>query len=444
MTTGPSFLRRRAVALVAAVMAATGLTATPPPPTDPPRSRCRWARSTTSPSPAATGARTIRPRRATTECGSATSPTAPGGRAYLRFDTSSLPPGEILSATLRVTASSAPGCDPDGENVLEVRRVTEAWDADFLYWDNTPGLHPGAAPRSPPSRARSTRIPSPGRSPTCVRTGVRGGEPRSGPPARRTRPPRDGYWVLASTRTRRFATPALTITMDAYSAPVLEKVGVSPVRPGKFGTLVTSPRPYLTGLVADAVGGTLTAEFDVEHDPDATGQGTGRIWTATALTPEPGNPPRARVPGGLLQDGWRIRWRGPRPQPRPRNGLRLVGVEVRRREHPPAGDHLPGDPAVPPGRRGDGDHQPHPAAARPGHPSVRRRGAGDLPDRARSGRPGTGHRPDLGRRSRPGRRPGRADGRRAGGGCSRTGGEFAGGSGRRPARWSTRNPNGRR
>lgn len=71
---------------------------------------------------------------------------------------------------------------------------------------------------------------------------------------------------------------------------------------------VRGPAPRLTAYLTDPAGGSLAAEFEVDHDPAVPAQGTGLIWTAT--TPPSTNPkPSLRMPGGLAQDDWRIRWR---------------------------------------------------------------------------------------------------------------------------------------
>lgn len=237
-------------------------------------------------------------------------PDSTRGHAYLRFDTSSLPPGEILSATLRVTATAAPGCDPASGNVLEVRRVTEPWDPGFLWWGDIPGSTPdGAQVTGQPCAIHPGQMTWPV---TDLVREWRGGAADHGlvlQPADEITG--DGYWVLASSENEEIGGPVLTITMDAYSAPALVKTGVHPSIQKGLSTVVRSVRPSFSGYVSDPVGGILTAEFELEHDPAATGQGTGLIWTGTVASPVPGTPPaQVRVPAGLLQDGYQIRWRG--------------------------------------------------------------------------------------------------------------------------------------
>ncbi|WP_061298237.1 DNRLRE domain-containing protein [Herbidospora cretacea] len=63
------------------------------------------------------------------------------GAAYLKFDISTLPPGVITSATLRVSHTVTPDCGGYGEGEsVEVARVTGPWSGAPLHWGNRPGL----------------------------------------------------------------------------------------------------------------------------------------------------------------------------------------------------------------------------------------------------------------------------------------------------------------
>ncbi|WP_157549796.1 LamG-like jellyroll fold domain-containing protein [Nonomuraea candida] len=68
--------------------------------------------------------------------------------------------------------------------------------------------------------------------------------------------------------------------------------------------------PTLHTQVTYAPGGTLRAEFEVEHDPSApAGQGTGQIWTGGVDGVAAGTQGSLAVPAGTLTDGWVVRWR---------------------------------------------------------------------------------------------------------------------------------------
>lgn len=86
------------------------------------------------------------------------------------------------------------------------------------------------------------------------------------------------------------------------------QVTPSQVVDGKTVTTVTTPS--LHAQVTYALGGTLRAEFEVEHDPAApTGQGSGQIWTGGVDNVAPGSQAALAVPDGKLSDGWVVRWR---------------------------------------------------------------------------------------------------------------------------------------
>ncbi|WP_143121318.1 DNRLRE domain-containing protein [Streptosporangium canum] len=86
------------------------------------------------------------------------------------------------------------------------------------------------------------------------------------------------------------------------------QVTPSQVVDGKTVTTVTTPS--LHAQVTYALGGTLRAEFEVEHDPAApTGQGSGQIWTGGVDGVSAGTQGVVTLPGGKLADGWQVRWR---------------------------------------------------------------------------------------------------------------------------------------
>jgi hypothetical protein len=74
-------------------------------------------------------------------------------------------------------------------------------------------------------------------------------------------------------------------------------------------TVTTSLTPTLHTTVTDPAAQPLRAEYELEHDPTATGQGTGQIWTGTADNVTSGTQASLTVPDGKLTDGWKVRWR---------------------------------------------------------------------------------------------------------------------------------------
>ncbi|MFF3669892.1 polymorphic toxin-type HINT domain-containing protein [Microtetraspora malaysiensis] len=91
------------------------------------------------------------------------------------------------------------------------------------------------------------------------------------------------------------------------------EVGALQVTPSEVidGVTVTSTlTPRLLAQVTNPAGGTLRAEFEVEHDPAApAGQGSGSIWTTAVNDVASGTQAAVTVPEGKLTDGWQVRWR---------------------------------------------------------------------------------------------------------------------------------------
>ncbi|WP_283134725.1 Ig-like domain-containing protein [Rhizohabitans arisaemae] len=92
--------------------------------------------------------------------------------------------------------------------------------------------------------------------------------------------------------------------------PGVEQLQVTPSSVVNDKTVTTVLTPSLHAQVTYAPGGTLRAEFEVEHDPAAPqGQGTGQIWAGAVDHVPAGTRATAAVPVGELTDGWLVRWR---------------------------------------------------------------------------------------------------------------------------------------
>ncbi|WP_061296099.1 DNRLRE domain-containing protein [Herbidospora cretacea] len=230
-------------------------------------------------------------------------------RGYLRFDLSSLPEGVIRSATLRLTATGSPACGPVVGEGIQVRRVTDAWSAGFLHWGNTPGSTSDDAQVATKGVTKFCAVyPDTVEWPvTDIVQEWESGTDNHGlvlqSPDETTD---DGLWQF---RTRESSTvPILSITMDAYSAPHTSGAYMPESHQEGDDIWVRGPAPRVAAYLTDPAGGALAAEFEVGHDPAVPAQGSGLIWTAT--TPPSTNPkPSLRIPEGLVQDDWRIRWR---------------------------------------------------------------------------------------------------------------------------------------
>ncbi|OUC75511.1 hypothetical protein, partial [Streptosporangium minutum] len=90
------------------------------------------------------------------------------------------------------------------------------------------------------------------------------------------------------------------------SKPSVSALNVWPHRNGAATTLT----PGLYATVTDPESRSSTLSVEVEHDPAATGQGSGLIWSGTSQnTFTSGSEGNVSVPAGKLSDGWKLRWR---------------------------------------------------------------------------------------------------------------------------------------
>ncbi|WP_214104189.1 DNRLRE domain-containing protein [Acrocarpospora catenulata] len=231
-------------------------------------------------------------------------------RALLRFDTGVLPLGTVTSATLSLSNTAAPSCGPEVGEGIQVRRVTSAWIQDFLHWGNKPD-----------STTEDAQIATKGVTPECetwpgrvewqvtgiVQDWVDGAENHGlvlQSPTEDTSV--DNYrWFWASEnpdQDPRHDPPVLTVTVSVVSAPRVIRCSLSPVDlPMSGGVLILSLTPSVGMIATDPAGGAI-GEVEIEHDPAATGQGAGQVWSASAAR-------NVTVPPGVLQNGWDIRWR---------------------------------------------------------------------------------------------------------------------------------------
>ncbi|WP_181448832.1 LamG-like jellyroll fold domain-containing protein [Nonomuraea aridisoli] len=96
---------------------------------------------------------------------------------------------------------------------------------------------------------------------------------------------------------------------DPVSEPAVGALQVSPAEQADGITFTPTRTPALLAQVIDPAGQPLRAEAEIEHDPAATGQGSGQIWTGTADNVASGTQASIAVPAGKLVDGWKVRWR---------------------------------------------------------------------------------------------------------------------------------------
>ncbi|MFI6498727.1 DNRLRE domain-containing protein [Nonomuraea typhae] len=237
-------------------------------------------------------------------------------RVHLRFDTTGLHGSTVTDAKLSLLNMDAPSCGPAVGAGIQARRLTAGWDPNNLYWANMP-----AATTEDAQTNKAAINPSCPNWPGAMDWNVTGiaqdwatGAANHGivlQSANETTT--NNYRVYpASEETTDFNNPPkLTITTSGpASSPTVSGLAITPAQSVGGTTMTSSLTPQLAATVADTIGGNLIGEFEVEHDPAATGQGTGQIWTGSSNAVASGGQAAVAIPAGKLTDGWKIRWRG--------------------------------------------------------------------------------------------------------------------------------------
>ncbi|MFI6498907.1 DNRLRE domain-containing protein [Nonomuraea typhae] len=234
-------------------------------------------------------------------------------RTYLRFDTTGLAGQTVTDAKLSVLNINSSACGVAVSDGIQVRRVTAAWSADNLHWANKPAATTEDAAVNKIGHGQScsggeARLEWPA---TGIAQDWAAGAANHGLVLQSPTETNVNWRYLTSSENTQFtdAVPRLTITTAAVSTPSVSAVTISPAETVNGTTVTSSLTPRLAATVADTIGGTLTGEFEVEHDPTAAGQGTGQIWTGTSPATASGGQAAVDVPGGKLVDGWKVRWR---------------------------------------------------------------------------------------------------------------------------------------
>ncbi|TMR90780.1 DNRLRE domain-containing protein [Nonomuraea basaltis] len=235
-------------------------------------------------------------------------------RSYLRFPTGSLQGQTVTDAKLSLYNIESSACGTSVSDGLQVRRVTGAWDVNNLYWAN-----------KPTATTEDAQINKAGYSLGCTggaqrlewnvtgiaqdwATGVVDHGLVVQSPTESTAI--NWRYLTASEDTEFNQPPTLTITTSGpASAPTISGPAITPAQSVNGVTVTSSLTPQLAATVADTAGGNLTGEFEVEHDPAATGQGTGQIWAGASPVVTSGSQATVTIPSAKLADGWKIRWR---------------------------------------------------------------------------------------------------------------------------------------
>ncbi len=238
------------------------------------------------------------------------------GRGYLQFDTSLLAGATVTQANLSLTNWYAPQCGPFGSGI-QVRRVTSPWDPYTVTWNSQPNAtSEDAVARQDAYDYDLCGNGMAGMPVTWDVTGIAqdwaAGQPRYGLQMRAVDESADNDWRMYASSEYGDAhpdygqqAPELTVTYTLPSSLTVANLSITPAA----GGAVSSLTPTLHATVSNTAGGNLRADYEVEHDPAYTAEGTGQIWAGSSAGVTSGNDAPAVVPAGKLTDGWHIRWR---------------------------------------------------------------------------------------------------------------------------------------
>ncbi|TMR92540.1 DNRLRE domain-containing protein [Nonomuraea basaltis] len=235
-------------------------------------------------------------------------------RSYLRFPTGSLQGQTVTDAKLSLYNITSSACGASVSDGLQVRRVTGTWDVNNLYWANKPTATTEDAQinKAGYDLACADGAKHLERNVTGIAQDWAAGAADHGLVVQSPTESTAINWryLTASEDTEFNQPPTLTVTTSGpVSAPTVSGLAIAPAQDVTGVTVATSLTPQLAATVADTIGGDLTGEFEIEHDPAATGQGTGQIWAGASLAVASGSQAAVNVPAGKLSDGWKIRWR---------------------------------------------------------------------------------------------------------------------------------------
>ncbi|WP_378789899.1 DNRLRE domain-containing protein [Nonomuraea fastidiosa] len=236
-------------------------------------------------------------------------------RVHLQFDTTGLQGSTVTDATLAMNTVDSHDCGATLADGIQVARITSTWTPDNLYWDNKPTYTTEDASTNFKGVSGDC-APYPDSLDWNV-TGIvqdwAAGAPNHGLVLKSPNEANiDNYRVFTSSEDTDFNLPPKLIitTSGPASAPAIAGLLITPSEVVSGTTVTTSLTPQLSATVSDTVDGELTGQFEIEHDPSATEQGSGQIWAGTSAAVASGGQVTVSVPAGKLATGWKIRWRG--------------------------------------------------------------------------------------------------------------------------------------
>ncbi|WP_433365720.1 DNRLRE domain-containing protein [Streptosporangium sp. CA-115845] len=235
-------------------------------------------------------------------------------RVHLRFDSTGLQGSTVTAATLSMNTIDAHNCGAALANGIQVARLTGAWDPDNVYWANKPAhtTEDASTNFKGVTSDCATYPDSMDWNVTGIAQDWAAGAANHGLVLKSPGETNiNNYRVFTSSEDTDFnLPPKLTITTSGpASQPAVSAPAITPAQTVNGTTVTTSLTPQLAATVTDPASGNLTGQFEVEHDPAATGQGSGQIWAGASPAVTSGGQATAGVPAGKLTDGWKIRWR---------------------------------------------------------------------------------------------------------------------------------------
>ncbi|MEW9533594.1 RHS repeat-associated core domain-containing protein [Microbispora sp. NPDC049125] len=234
-------------------------------------------------------------------------------RSFLQFDTGALAGASVQGATLTLQMETAYKCIP---GALAMQRITSNWDYS-TRWSTQPSATTTGQATQTDTRCPNNTTNVTGSMTWTVTSIVQAwasGTPNYGfrliGTKENTTPFTDSYKrTFSSYWAEAAAEPQLSVTYTPPPPPTLSNPTLTPATQSN-GTMVTSTlTPTMHATVTDPVGGTLKADYEVEHDPAYPAEGTGSIWTGTSAGVSSGQDAPLGIPSGKLTDGWHIRWR---------------------------------------------------------------------------------------------------------------------------------------
>ncbi|MEU7926700.1 RHS repeat-associated core domain-containing protein [Micromonospora sp. NPDC049107] len=239
------------------------------------------------------------------------------GRSYSRvlvdFETSGLVGKTITDAKLQLNAAGSGGGGCVEGLTIKAQRITGDWSYN---WSTLP-----ATTTAGEQQAQEPGPCSAGQSPagswiwpiTDIANAWAAGAPNHGVMLRLTEEwpvylERSYARAFQSTEAQGAGAQPPKLVVTYGSTPITGAVRAAPISAGDGRTFTSTTTPTLYAAVKDAEGGPLRAEFQVERDP-AAGQGTGQLWSGAVDGVQSGSDAKVIVPGGVLFDGTRSRWR---------------------------------------------------------------------------------------------------------------------------------------